>query len=111
MFTPRRRVPTSPIRAEAARAASRCALLLNKPDRHRVAIELSVARLDRGNDDKDGIQDPKDGEEKEADQDKAKNGGDDVVEEHRELEVERLFAVRIDLGRIVALGQPDDERP
>jgi hypothetical protein len=27
------------------------------------------------------------------------------------LEVERFFAVRIDLGGIVAFGQPDDERP
>jgi len=27
------------------------------------------------------------------------------------LEVERFFAVRIDLGRVVALGQPDNQRP
>ena len=86
-------------------------LLLNEPDRHRVAIEFSVARLDGGDDDEDGVQDPKDGQENEADQDEAKDRGDNVVDEHRDLEVERFFAVRIDLGRVVALGQPDDERP
>ena len=84
---------------------------MNKPDRHRVAIEFSIARLDGGDDDKDGVQDPKDGKENEADQDEAKDSGDDVVDEHRDLEVERFFAVRIDLGRVIALGQPDDERP
>ncbi len=57
------------------------------------------------------VQDPEDGQENEADQDQAKDRGDDVVDEHRDLEVERFFAVRIDLGRIVALHQPDDERP
>ena len=33
-----------------------------------------------------------------------------VVDEHRDLEVDRFFAVRIDLGRVVAFGQPDNER-
>ncbi len=84
--------------------------LLNEPDRHRVAVEFPVARLDGGDDDQDGVQDPEDGEENEADQDQAKDRGDDVVDEHRDLEVERFLAVRIDLGRFVALGQPDDER-
>ena len=51
------------------------------------------------------------GEENEADQDEAEDRGDDVVDEHRDLEVERFLAVRVDLGRVVALGQPDDERP
>ena len=41
----------------------------------------------------------------------AKDRGDDGVEEHRDLEVERFLAVRIDFGRVVALDQPDDERP
>ena len=89
----------------------RAIVLWNEPDRHRVAIEFSVARLDGGDDDEDGVQDPKDRQEKEADQDQAKDRGDDVVDEHRDLEVERFLAVRIDLGRVAALGQPDDERP
>ena len=46
----------------------------------------------------------------EPDQDQAKDHRDAVVDEHRDLEVERFFAVRIDLGRVVAFGQPDNER-
>jgi hypothetical protein len=68
---------------------------LNEPDRHRVAIEFSVARLDGGDDDEDSVQDPKDGQENKADQDEAKDPGDHVVDEHRDLEVERSIAVRI----------------
>ena len=92
-------------------AAANALQLLDEPDRHRVAIKLSVARLDGGDDDEDGVQDPKDGQEKEADQDEAKDRGDNIVDEHRDLEVKRFLAVRIDLGRLVALDQPDDERP
>ena len=35
---------------------------------------------------------------------------DRVVDQHRELEVERLFAVRVDLGAVTAFQHPDDER-
>src|SRR5437868_5487254 len=84
--------------------------LLNEADRHRVAVEFSVAGLDGGDDDEDGVQDPEDEEENEADQDQAKDRGNDIVDEHRDLEVDRFFAVRVDLGRVVALDQPDDER-
>ena len=84
---------------------------MNEPDRHRVTIEFSVARLDGGDDNEDGVQHPKDGQENEADEDEAKDRGDNVVDEHRDLEVERFFTVRIDLGRVAAPGQPDDERP
>ncbi len=94
----------------APRPAERLALL-NEPDRHRVAIEFSIARLDGGDDGEDNVQDPEDGQENEADQDQAKDRGDNVVDEHRDLEVERFFAVRVDLGRVAALDQPDDERP
>src|ERR1700674_4726593 len=86
-------------------------MLLNESDRHRVAIEFSVAGLDGGDDDEDSVQDPKDGQENEADQDQAKDRGDNVVNEHRDLEVERFLAVRTDLGRAAVLDQPDDERP
>ena len=96
---------------ESAFAAANALQLLDEPDRHRVAIEFSIAGLDRSDDDEDGVQDPKDRQENEADQDQAKDRGDNVVDEHRDLEVERFFAVRIDLGRVAALDQPDDERP
>jgi len=84
--------------------------LLKESDRHRVAIEFSIARPDGGNDGEDNIQDPKDGQKNEADKDQAKEDGGNVVDEHRDLEVERFFAVGIDLGRVATLGQPDDER-
>ena len=45
---------------------------MNEPDRHRVAVEFSVAGLDGGDDDEDGVQDPEDNEENEADQDQTK---------------------------------------
>ena len=85
--------------------------LLDEPNGHGVTIKLSVARLDGGDDDKEGVQHPKDRQKREPDQDQAKDHRDPVVDEHRDLEVERFFAVRIDLGRVVALDQPDDKRP
>jgi 2,4-dienoyl-CoA reductase-like NADH-dependent reductase (Old Yellow Enzyme family) len=54
--------------AKPPRPTGRLSRLLNEPDRHRVAIEFPIARLDRGDDDEDGIQDPEDRREKEADQ-------------------------------------------
>ena len=39
---------------------------MNEPDGHRVAMEFPVAGLDRGDDDEDGVQSPKDGEEEAA---------------------------------------------
>jgi hypothetical protein len=48
---------------------------LNEPDRYRIAIKFSIARLGGGDDDEDGVQDPKDGQENEADQDQAKDRG------------------------------------
>src|SRR5580765_4499577 len=90
--------------------SSSCFLVLwNEPDGHRVAIEFSIAGLDGSDDDEDGVQDPKDCQEKEPDQDQAKDRGDEVVDEHRDLEVERFLAVGIDLWGVAALGQPDDE--
>ena len=99
------------ILAEASSFASRIGnLLLDEPDRHGVAIKLSVARLDGGDDDEDRVQHPQDRQKGEPDQDQTKDHRDAVVDEHRDLEVDRFFAVRIDLGRVVAFGQPDDER-
>lgn len=85
-------------------------LLLDEPDRHRVTIEFSVARLDGGDDAEDGVQDPEDGEKNKADQHQAKNRGNAVVDEHRDLEVDRFLAVRVELGRFVALQEPDEKR-
>ena len=48
-------------------------LLLDEPDRHGVAIKLSVARLDGGDDDEDRVQHPKDRQKGEPDQDQTKD--------------------------------------
>jgi hypothetical protein len=93
-----------------AAALTRRGVLFDESDCHRVAIKFPVARLDRGDDDEYRVQHPKDRQKKEAHQHQAKDRGDHVVDEHRDLEVERFFAMRIDLGRIVAFGQPDNER-
>ena len=85
--------------------------LLDEPDGHRVAVELAVARMDRGDDYQDSVQDPKDSEEDKTNQDQAENCGDEVVDEHRDLEIERFLAMSIDLGRIASLDQPNQQRP
>ena len=85
-------------------------VLLNEPDRHRVAIEFSIAGLDRSDDDEDGVQDPKDRQENEADQDQAKDCGHRVVDQHRDLEIDSFLTVRVELGRFVAFDQPENER-
>ena len=54
--------------------------------------------------------DPEQDQNRNADQDDAKDARDRVVDQHRELEIQRLFAVRVDLGRIAPFDQPDDER-
>ena len=80
-------------------------------NRQRVAVMLALARLDRGNDYQHDIQDVQNAENKEANEHEAEHGCDRTIDQHRELKVERFFSVRIDLGGIAALGQPDDERP
>lgn len=43
-------------------------------------------------------------------QDETKDFGDDVVDQHRDLRVERFFPGRVNFGRIIAFQQPDNER-
>ena len=47
--------------------------LLDEADRHWVAVEFTVTRFDGGDDDEDGVQDPEDDEENEADQDEKRD--------------------------------------
>ena len=85
-----------------------CRSSLNKADGDRVTIKFSVACLDGSDNHQNGVQDPENCEEKEANQHETENCGDGVVDEHRDLEVDRFFAVGVELGRVVALGQPDN---
>ena len=72
-------------------------------------MEFPVARLDGSDDDEDGIQNPKDHEEDKSDQDQTEERGHNIVDQHGDLEVDRFLAVGIELRRIAAFGQPDDE--
>lgn len=85
--------------------------LFDEPNRQRITKELAVACLDGGNDDEDGVQHPEHDQDRDSDENEAKDDRGGVVDQHRELKVERLFAMGVDLGRIAAFEQPDDERP
>src|ERR1700737_4744494 len=100
--------------ADGQRAVTRYAAfsssLLNQPKVQRITIELSFARLNRCDNDQNQVQKMQNKQKRKPDQDQAKNTGHDVVDQHRNLKIERFFSMRIDLRRIAALGQPDDER-
>jgi hypothetical protein len=66
------------------------------------------SRRDDHQDDVEHVQNRK---HDESDKNQAENAGDETVNHHRDLEVQRFLSVRIDLGGISAFHQPDDERP
>src|SRR3981081_915961 len=86
------------------------ALSADQPNRQGIAIELAFAGLNRRHDDKHDVENVQQKENEKSDEDETKNSGDHIVNQHRQLKVDRLFAVRIDLGGIGALGQPDNQR-
>src|ERR1700682_2257018 len=86
------------------------ALSADQPDGQRIAIEFAFARLNGSDDDEHDVENVKQKENEKSDQDETKNSGDDIVNQHRQLKVDRLFAVRIDFGGIGAFGQPDNQR-
>jgi hypothetical protein len=51
-----------------------------------------------------------DREKDKTDQHEAKNAGHKIVDQHRDLKVQRLFPVRVDLGRVTTLDQPNNQR-
>jgi hypothetical protein len=53
------------------------------------------------------VEDEKQGK---SDEDETKHTCHDIVDKHRDLEVERFFAVFVDLWRIGTLGQPHNQR-
>src|ERR1700730_10894613 len=86
-------------------------LSADQADGQRIAIELAFAGLNRRDDDEHNVENVKQKENEKSDEDETENSGDDIVNQHRQLKVDRLFAVRIDFGRIRAFGQPDNQRP
>src|SRR5712691_11527171 len=75
----------------------------NQPDRNRITIKLAFTRLNRSHDHKNEIEQMQDREQKKANKDETKNSGNQAVDQHRDLKIERLLAVRVDLGRIRSL--------
>ena len=73
-------------------------LSADQADRQRIAIEFAFAGLNRRDDDEHDVENVQQKENEKSDQDETENSGDHIVNQHRQLKVERLFAVDIDLG-------------
>jgi len=84
--------------------------LFNQSDRERILIKLSFAGLNRCDDDQHGVRHPERYQDWDSDQEDAENCGDRVVNQHRDLEIQRFLSVRVDLRRVAAFYQPDGKR-
>src|SRR5207244_1116479 len=84
--------------------------LLDQSNRDWITIKFAFARLNRGHDHEDEIQQMQDREKEKPDQNQTKNSGNQSVDQHRDLKIERFLAMRVDLRRILTLGQPNNER-
>lgn len=71
-----------------------------------IAIELSLTGFYRGYDDKDRVQHPEADQNWNAYEHGAQNRRDRVINQHRDLEIERFFSVRVNLGRVATLHEP-----
>jgi len=85
--------------------------LTDEPDCKRVAIELTLTGFNRCNDDKHRVQYPKPDQDRDAYKYDAKNRGNRVIDQHRDLEIERFLSVCVDLRRVAAFQEPNNERP
>ena len=65
-------------------------------------IKSSFARLHRCDDHEHGVKHPERYQNWNPDQENAEDRGDRVINQHRDLEIQRFLAVRIDLGRVAA---------
>ena len=84
--------------------------LFDQSDRERILIKLSFAGLNRCDDDQHGVRHPERYQDWDSDQEDAENHGDRVVNQHRDLEIQRFLSVRVDLRRVAAFYEPDDKR-
>ena len=82
---------------------------LDESDRERVLIQLSFAGLNRCNDDQHGVQHPQRYQDWNPDKKDAENQGDRVINQHRDLEIQRFLSMRVDLRRVAAFYKPDDK--
>ena len=84
-------------------------LSADQADRQRIAIEFAFAGLNRRDDDEHNVENVQQKENEKSDQDETENSGDHIVNQHRQLEIDRLLAVRVDFGRVGAFSQPDNK--
>ena len=75
---------------------------LDESDRERVLIQLSFAGLNRCDDDQHGVQHPQRYQNRDAGKKDAENQSDRVVNQHRDLEIQRFLPVGVDLRRVAA---------
>jgi hypothetical protein len=85
--------------------------LINQPNRQRIAVHLTFTRLERCDDHENDIENVQDREKSKTDQHETENASHKIVDQHRDLKVQRLFPVRVDFGRVTPLDQPNKERP
>ena len=82
----------------------------DQSNRNRIAIELPFACLDRGDDHQNQIQNVENAEDDKPDQHQTEYARDQVIDQHRDLKIERLPSVLVDLSRIAAFHQPNNQR-
>jgi hypothetical protein len=83
---------------------------LNESDRERILIKLSLAGLNRRDDHQHGVQHPEGYQDWNPDQENAEDRGDRVINQHRDLEIQRFLSMRVDLRRVAAFHKPDNKR-
>ena len=82
---------------------------LDESDCERIVIKFSFAGLNRRDDDQHGVQHPERYQDRNPDQEDAEDHGDRIVNQHRDLEIQRFLSVRVDLRRVAAFYQPDSK--
>jgi hypothetical protein len=87
-----------------------CVCLIEQPDRQRIVVHMTFARFQRGDDYKNNVENVQDREKSKTDQQETENASHKIVDQHRDLKVQRLFPVRVDFGSFTTLDQPNNER-
>ena len=71
---------------------------------------MTFARFQRGDDYKNNVENVQDREKSKTDQQETENASHKIVDQHRDLKVQRLFPGRVDFGSVTTLDQPNNER-
>jgi hypothetical protein len=83
----------------------------DESNRKWIAIKLSLARFYRCDYDEHGVQHPEANQNGNANQDDTENRRNRVIDQHRNLKIQRFFSIRIDLRRVATFHEPNDKRP